>query len=511
MSAVPAWRGVCAAGLALALAGCASSYFRPAQEPAPAARYSPALLPHKDLWSGVIFNGNKVGFSHLRVEPLSERGQYRLTSEAAIRIRLLGYEKAINLRAEDVVGEDLSLRRFRYHYVIDGSELVQSGRIAGRTLSIEVATGKRPEQRTLELTGPVYPSSALTLIPVVEGLQVGSERRFTVYSGELQQLAEATQRVEAYEQSPLFEGAAFKVRTDLLGVATTSWIDAQGRPVLELGLDGVMVSALEEESAAKAYLAAAALNKDEAILEWSIVRADRAIPHPREVGRLRVRLEGARRAPPSSPRQQCDASAERATCDIAAARPIRASAVEVALGNQPSATVPSKDPMLRRLAAEIGAGLASPRQRIAAILRWMEVNIRKEPADVFSALDVLDSRRAECQGHAYLYAALARAAGIPTRVANGLVYSEEHAGFLFHSWAESVIDGNWEPVDPTFGQRLADATHITLVYGESMADLVPLLDWVGRTRAAVLETEPLRADGNFNPAHRRSLPGHGAP
>jgi transglutaminase-like putative cysteine protease len=31
--------------------------------------------------------------------------------------------------------------------------------------------------------------------------------------------------------------------------------------------------------------------------------------------------------------------------------------------------------------------------------------------DAFSALDVLDAKRGECQGHAYLYAALMRAVG----------------------------------------------------------------------------------------------------
>jgi len=117
----------------------------------------------------------------------------------------------------------------------------------------------------------------------------------------------------------------------------------------------------------------------------------------------------------------------------------------------------------------------------------MDQNIRKQPADVFSALDVLDQKRAECQGHAYLYAALARAAGIATRVANGLVYSPEHRGFLYHTWAESLAEGRWQAVDPTFGQPEADATHIALVYGETLGDLVPLADWVGKLRATVLE------------------------
>jgi transglutaminase-like putative cysteine protease len=119
----------------------------------------------------------------------------------------------------------------------------------------------------------------------------------------------------------------------------------------------------------------------------------------------------------------------------------------------------------------------------------MDGNIEKAPLDVFSALDVLERRKAECQGHAYLYTALARAAGIPTRVLNGLVYSQELGGFLFHSWAESLVDATWRAVDPTFGQLAADATHIKLLEGERLADLMPLLDWVGKLRIRVLSFE----------------------
>jgi transglutaminase-like putative cysteine protease len=154
-----------------------------------------------------------------------------------------------------------------------------------------------------------------------------------------------------------------------------------------------------------------------------------------------------------------------------------------------SVTVQSDDPSIRRLAAEIVGGSAVTEERIARILRWLEHNVEKAPLDVFSALDVLQQRKAECQGHAYLYTALARAAGIPTRVVNGLVYSEELQGFLYHSWTESRVGARWQAVDPTFGQLTADATHIKLVEGENLAELMPLTDWVGKVRIRVLNVE----------------------
>jgi transglutaminase-like putative cysteine protease len=84
---------------------------------------------------------------------------------------------------------------------------------------------------------------------------------------------------------------------------------------------------------------------------------------------------------------------------------------------------------------------------------------------------------------------MARAIGIPTRVVNGLAYSEQLQGFLFHSWAESFVEGRWVAVDPTFGQSVADATHIKLLEGEALADLLPLIDWVGKLKIRVLALE----------------------
>jgi transglutaminase-like putative cysteine protease len=86
-----------------------------------------------------------------------------------------------------------------------------------------------------------------------------------------------------------------------------------------------------------------------------------------------------------------------------------------------------------------------------------------------------------------LYTALARARGIPTRVVNGLTYSPEYQGFLYHTWAESWLGVDWIAVDPTFAQIGVDATHIKLLEGEAPADLLPLVELLGRLRLRVIE------------------------
>ena len=481
-------RAAAVALLAL-LSGCAGQYFRDAgTQPLDAPRYSLPDLPQPEYWTGFILNGAKIGFSHTRVAPAAG-GLYELHGEAVLAFRLLGVNKRVQVHSVDTVDSGARLIRFAYRYVVDDTAQEVSGEVAGQRLRYRVSTGGRPpEQKEETLTEPLYPVGALDLMPVLEGLAVGKVFRWLVFNGEVQATTLADQRILAFETSELFEGPAFKVQTDLLGLHSTTWINARGLPVLELGMNGAMVSALEEERVAKSYLTSAAVNKDEAILDWSLVKATLPLRDARSARFMRFALRGPGpdRSPPSDARQRCAASGRDLVCEIdAAGAAIDDGSSAAAL--LPSGTVQSRDPIVRHLASSIAAQRTSADDKIDAVLRWIDQNISKEAIDTFSALDVLDARRAECQGHAYVYAALMRAVGVPTRVVNGLVYSPQHRGFLYHTWAESFVDSSWRAVDPTFNQPRADATHIALVRGESLADLTPLIDWVGNTRIEVLE------------------------
>jgi hypothetical protein len=489
---------LCRCGVALIsllAAGCQSLYFRDAGPPPPApVVHRLAELPFSEYWTGIIFNGEKIGFTRFQVRPVpKENSRFEVVSEASFALRFLGIEKKINLKARDVIDDGMGLLEFNYDYRIDGSELLQTGRRIGDMLQVTIVTGGRPTERAFDAPGRLHPSSVIALYPVVQGLRVGGEYRYPVYDGQTQTIAEVNQRIAAYEQSEFFAGNAFRVATSMHGKNTTTWIDHSGRPVFELALRGVLISALEDEVRARRYIALAALNKQEALVEFSLVRPDAPVPDPRRAARRKVELVGLDRLAPSDEWQRCRPEGRVQVCeiespglrDVRATEPMKVSDKYLA----PSLTVQSRDPNIRATAQKIARTGAPAAEIVERILSWLEDNIEKAPLDVFSALDVLEQRKAECQGHAYLYTALARALGIPTRVVNGLVYSEDLKGFLFHSWAESLVEGRWRPVDPTFGQPAADATHIKLLEGEALADLLPLINWVGKLRIRVLALE----------------------
>ncbi len=480
------------------LSGCASLYFEEAgRPPSPAPKYQLARWPYQDYWTGIVFNGHKIGFSHLHVAPAGDNPhRYEIRSEAAFVLKFVGVEKRFEFKTVDRVGADLTLRRFDHEYDIDGHHLRLSGAVRDDHLRVAVRTSQNATEQDIALNAPLYPSSVVTLYPVLHGLEVGRQYAYRVYDGQTQSVALVEQEVEAYERSKLFTGNAFKVHTTLQGQTTTTWIDAHGEPQLEIALRGILISGLETEAEAKRYLALAALDKKDLLLDYSLIRTDDSITHPRRTTALTVILEDLHSAtlPPSGDGQQCQATDEGVLCEIhsVSAIPVPATGIP---GGAPdrylssTLAVPSIHPRIRATARAIAGDAPEPLEAVTRIIEWIQKNIERAPVDVFSALEVLEERKAECQGHAYLYTALARALGIPTRVVNGIVYSEDAQGFLYHSWAESRIGKTWLPVDPTFGQLGADATHIKLLEGESTAELVSLVDMVGRLKARIVSFE----------------------
>jgi hypothetical protein len=119
------------------------------------------------------------------------------------------------------------------------------------------------------------------------------------------------------------------------------------------------------------------------------------------------------------------------------------------------------------------------------ISQWMQTDIEKIPTmSIPSAVEVLRSRRGDCNELAILFAALCRAAGIPARVCAGIVYL--NGSFYYHAWDEIYL-GKWISIDPTMNQFPADVTHVTFVQG-GIEQQIALLKIVGRMAIDVLES-----------------------
>ena len=74
--------------LPLLLVGCAGRYFHDVpQEQRSSQRYELSSLPYSEYWTGIIFNGNKIGFSHFAIkESRDVPGRYEIRSETMLHL-----------------------------------------------------------------------------------------------------------------------------------------------------------------------------------------------------------------------------------------------------------------------------------------------------------------------------------------------------------------------------------------------------------------------------------------
>jgi transglutaminase-like putative cysteine protease len=115
------------------------------------------------------------------------------------------------------------------------------------------------------------------------------------------------------------------------------------------------------------------------------------------------------------------------------------------------------------------------------LLDWVHTHIKKRPVlSLPDALSTLENRVGDCNEHAVLLAALARAAGIPARIEAGLVYLKGR--FYYHAWNLLYL-GKWITADSLFGQLPADVSHLRFATGspEQQLDLMGLIGKVQLT------------------------------
>jgi transglutaminase-like putative cysteine protease len=184
-------------------------------------------------------------------------------------------------------------------------------------------------------------------------------------------------------------------------------------------------------------------------------------------------------------------------------RPPQLTIVKESLENFSAAEIPSKDkrmaqdlqssmliqsdaPELQREAAAIIGEERDGLKAVRQLSSWVYSHLEKRPTlSIPSAMDVWKRRAGDCNEHSVLFAALARAVGIPTRVVAGLLYSDGR--FFYHAWNEVYL-GRWVTVDALLNQVPADPTHLRLVIG-GLDQQVKLVRLIGRLGIRVLDYE----------------------
>lgn len=452
-----------------------------------------AQLPLGEHWHGIYFNSERVGFSRQHITATT--GGYRIEIDGSMKVLVLGFSREVSSKETYQVNEDLTLRAFSIEQSIDKSQMKLTGDMTDQGLHAVIENSEGRKERLLKTNSVIYPAPVLNVVLIQNGFVAGSILKLQTFDPESIKLKEVSISAVGVETTPT--GRQYHFRNNLYpAVGNDVWVDEQGETIRESVRNGLMETRAEDENTAGKFLLDAVVSKKDLALDYSLIRPDRAIANPALLKELQLTLFGLPANLPllSGAGQQVARQPDGSVIFSIIRKKTSAflkNVLETDAGVQylaASDRIPVEHPRLRELIQQLVKNGDAPLTKVKKLNQWVAEAIKETVTDSQSVLETLETRRGNCQSHARLYTALARAADIPTRFVSGLVYIPR-TGFLYHSWAESYL-GEWVALDPTFGQLPADATHIKLVEGETPDEMAPLAGVIGVIRIKINKMVP---------------------
>jgi len=455
-------------------------HYRPFEQKGPASKT--VVLPaesYGDQWMGVYFKNKKIGHVHRRLERAGTG--YTVSETAKMRLIVMESPKEIETETSANLAADLSLVSFRAAFRGD-ADLKISGEVNGKTLRMVLETSGVRTIRTVRLND--NPSLSLSLVPQMLRSGIATGRRFSVGIIDPSSFAQEQVPVEITGREKITVMGAnrevFRLKGMMKGADFSIWLTERGEVLKEESTAGfTLIKETKEEALSHIGIPAD-------LTEQVAVPFNMKLPCP--VRYLRIRISGIDQRDfelEGGGQHINDGVLEIKMEDLAIGRGGGAKEmVDTPQYLRESTSVQSKDQRIISLSRDIVKGQRDPTKAARLIYDWVYRNIEKVPSVTFpDAVAVLKTRKGDCNEHTTLYTALSRAAGIPTRMAAGLVYRE--GKFYYHAWPE-IFSGKWVAIDPTLGQFPADAAHIRLIAGD-IDSQIRLIAIIGKIRIEGLQ------------------------
>lgn len=467
----PAMAALVSGMIFLALMGVRMDWFQTAKVP---ISMSKRTIPESETWMGIFQKSMKIGVSHRKISPVAEGVSFSETT--VMRMNTMGMVQDIHLQTQGVLNPDFSLASFQADIKSGLFRFSVSGQVQGDVLALD-ANG-RP--LTLSLQPPIYLSSVLWDVAGRAALFENQSLTFSMFDPltmtpqPVRITALGTERIKimgAWQE-------ARKLSVEVMGSRQIAWIDTDGSVLQEQGVMGITLRKMSAEEAGESGLIAG----EDLTLAVS-VPADRVIADAQMLSRLVLRITGVEII--NTERQRFDSGVLTLSRESLSGLSENYY-TEPAVFLEPAALIQSDHPQILKQLWQIISEKDTPLIRIQKICGWIFQNIEKRPVlSVPNALETLENRMGDCNEHAVLFAAFARAAGIPAQIEVGLVHLRGR--FYYHAW-NSVFLGKWITVDSLINQIPADVTHITLSRGNP-ENQMEILGAIGNIGISILEQQ----------------------
>ncbi len=431
----------------------------------------------RDVWHAYVADGHRYGARHMIVARLPD-GNYRITTDSRLLLDVLGVNKEEILeRGEYVVTPDYRPVSIAVDAKRGSGPAHMTGRRRGDALEVTTKVAGVERARTFG------PADAILPRPCVDDWL--ADRPADFRAGEVLVLDEVS-----------CEARTARVKRVDPGDGGSSWsIDQgldEGEQRLVLDSDGLRLSSSSASGMLKMERCSAEQAK--AIDFRKLDGRDLLMfPISEEIGPIdrlesltvelrwkditfdRFRLEDDRQ---HVVERSQEGTRYRSVVRIEPAEPIAhparlpISGPEFAAALGESRFIKPHDPKIAALAREVTQGKTDALQAVRALSEWVSKHVEAAAiAETLTGPEVLACRKGKCSEFAILFASLARAAGIPTRIVLGdRLLLGQWGG---HMWNEVYV-GRWIPVDASYNEVGQSLALLKFVDADSVEGVAPL-------------------------------------
>ena len=404
-----------------------------------------------------------------------------------MQVNTMGMVQEVRVRTEGSLFPDFTLSSFRMELISGFFRFKARGSQDGRKLTLVMGTPPSEEKLEIPLQEKLYSAAGIHEIILRENLKTGSQKIFSIFDPLT--LSHRPFQVTVLSEEPLTvmgrEEKTRKVSLDFMGTRQFAWIGEDGDIVKEEGFLGIrLVKASREEA-----LTGLSGTMSEDLTEIAAIPSNVNIEGANGLHALRVRIDGVEGLDLfiNGGRQSLKGRILTIRKESMEHLPDRSYRFPRSADGknylESTPFIQTHDRVIRAQVREIVLPGDTDPVKAEKLVSWVYRNIRKRPVlSLPSAVETLKNLMGDCNEHAVLLAALARAAGIPADVEAGIVY--QNGRFYYHAWNVLYL-GRWITADATLGQMPADVTHIRFVRGtERQGDIIGL---IGKIRLKILE------------------------
>jgi hypothetical protein len=450
--------------------------FQPAAAP-PHTNLSPQTIPDRDTWMAVFQDNRQIGYSHSQLKKTGSA--FSLREEVDLRINTMGVEQDIKLLTTADLHPDFSLDAFTFTISSGRFQVAAEGKVTGKTLTVQTQTAGAVRKTVIPLK--TKPFLGAGLLPSIGNRQLKPGDTYEYNLFDPSAMGPQQVRIHVLGKETIDQGgtpiSATKLTIDYQGAIQTAWLDDRGDVLREEGLLGLRL----ERGSRRDVLEGTTFQASQDLTRIASVPSNRILDAPAELTRLTVALAGVElnRKGLHGGRQVLDGHRLVVKKESLPDQPLKLADLRNPTTVAHLAATPfvqSDHPEILAVVKTTVSPEDAPAVSVHKLMDWMARHIEKRPVlSMPDALSTLKNRMGDCNEHAVLLAALARATGIPARIEAGLVYL--NGRFYYHAWNRLYL-GEWITADALFGQFPADVTHLRFAVGVEnlQAGLISLID-----------------------------------